>query len=325
MAYQDHCDLDYIAERVNSGARTYAKKYFKLCNDITYDNTQANNYTPIGGHINNEDRPFSGNFDGCGHTISGIRISSGGSGVGLFGRTGRSALIHDVILADTRIFAHYDVGGIVGYQYGGMVKNCTVESTVTIGSPYGDRQGYWDFQVHDLGGIVGQNYGGEIEYCTSSVTFGKPSPAFKGGTKDTNYGGICGYSVGILRWNLTVGATIPAISDGSYGAICGGQDGEWGRLYNNYYNACKVADTENATNVGCHAADVSGGGAASIVLTGDGTEGNPYLINSYTQWRIFACYVNNGNNLSGQHQRHDTQLDFRRCRHDACGRYTLYY
>lgn len=296
-------DLDYIAERVNSGARTYSGKYFKLCNDITYDNTKDNNYTPIGGHIDDKDRPFSGNFDGCGHTISGIRFSIYRNQTGLFGRTGKNAFIHDVILADTRIFAGYDVGGIVGYQYGGTVRNCTVEGTVTIGS----RQSTGDHtalgsQVHNYGGIVGQSYGGKIEYCTSSVKLGPPSPNIGGDiSKDMNYGGICGYSVGTLNWNLTVGAEIPAVRDGTYGAICGNRDARWGKLYNNYYNACTVAGTDNATNVGCHAADVTSSGAASITFTGNGTEGEPYLIHSYTRWRIFACYVNNGNELGSKH------------------------
>ena len=89
-------DLGEIAKNVNSGAKTYAKKYFKLCNDLTYDNTKTDNFTPIGGTIN-------GN----------------------------------------------------GYQYGGTIQNCTVESTVTIGSPYGNVKGYINFDVHNLGGIVG--------------------------------------------------------------------------------------------------------------------------------------------------------------------------
>ena len=294
-------DLGEIATNVNSGAMTYAKKYFKLCNDLTYDNTRADNFTPIGGTINGNERPFSGNFDGCGHTISGIRFSKGGRQIGLFGRTGKSALIHNVILADAHIYAHYDVGGIVGYQYGGTVQNCTVESTVTIGSPYGIVKGYINFDVHNLGGIVGQNYGGKIEYCTSSVTFDKPSPGARVSTKDTNYGGICGYSVGNLRWNLTVGANIPFLDDGSYGAICGGQDGESGRLYENYYNNCTVADVANASNVGIHNAEAKGNGAKCIVMSGEGTEAKPYIIKSYTRWRIFACYVNNGDNFSGKY------------------------
>ena len=282
-------DLDQIAESVNSGARTYAKKYFKLCNDLTYDDTKENNFTPIGGYYNLTDCTFSGYFDGCGHTISGIRIKSDNKQVGLFGRTGKSALIHDVILANSEILGSFHTGGIVGYQYGGKVQNCTVESTVTVGCTR--------YNAQNIGGIVGQNYGGEIEYCTSSVTI---APPFYGNIS-YNYGGICGYSVGILSWNLVVGATIPAISDGSHGAICGGQDAEWGRLYSNYYNACTVAGTANATKVGCHAADVSNDGAVSIVLSGNGTESKPYIIKSYTRWRIFACYVNNGNELSSKH------------------------
>ncbi|MBR2292279.1 MAG: hypothetical protein IJ868_08230 [Prevotella sp.] len=50
-------DLGEIAKNVNSGAMTYAKKYFKLCNDI-------NAAAMVG---KSETKSFQGIFDGGGH------------------------------------------------------------------------------------------------------------------------------------------------------------------------------------------------------------------------------------------------------------------
>ena len=61
-------------------------------------------------------------------------------------------------------------------------------------------------------------------------------------------GGIAGSNDGILENNFVIGATIPAIEDNTRGAIVGRNIES--TLTNNYYTACTVAGTANATNVG---------------------------------------------------------------------------
>ena len=83
----------------------------------------------LGFYDGTNDRYFCGDFDGGGHTISGIRIYKGGSDYadkyqGLFGQTGAGANIHDVTLADIRITGYDNTGGIVGYNGGGTVSDC---------------------------------------------------------------------------------------------------------------------------------------------------------------------------------------------------------
>lgn len=56
--------LKYLIEQVQAGER-YLDKFFKLTTDIK---VTADTWTPIGISYA---KPFSGNFDGGGHTISG--------------------------------------------------------------------------------------------------------------------------------------------------------------------------------------------------------------------------------------------------------------
>ena len=112
------------------------------------------------------------------------------------------------------------------------------------------------------GGIVGYNDGGTIEKCTSAVTLT---------TADANnsrfYGGIAGWNYGgALCDNLAIGATVPAAADNTYGAITG-HNYTGSTLQRNYYAACKVANTPNATGVGCGCIDNGNGGRTTADVT----------------------------------------------------------
>ena len=239
--------LNLLAHRVNGTnsetANDYEGKYFKLGNDITYnpdeltidndnDGTNDSNYEAIDG--------FNGHFDGQGHTVSGIRIYKsayyGDEYQGLFGRTGSSADIHNVTLANADITGPDHTGGIVG-ENNGTVCNCHVTATVaihTVQQPF----------VWDHGGIVGTNYG-TVSECISAATLTNT-----GNGSCTEYGGIAGYNIGTMSNNLAIGAVVPeAAENNAYGAIAGYNDD--GTLENNYYAACTVAGVANAVGVGC--------------------------------------------------------------------------
>ena len=252
--------LDLLAYRVNgTHGETlqedgYSGKYFKLNNDISYTHTSAwndytsdeSNFEAIGGHYDGNYRYFSGHFDGNSKTISGIRIYKGGSSgtnshQGIFGWTNSGADIHDLTIADARITGYTDTGGIVGSNDRGTVTRCHVAADVAVCAVLSNT---W---YH--GGIVGYNYRGTIEQCTSAATL---TDAYI----SKYYGGIAGYNdYGTLCDNLAIGATVPAAEDNTYGAITGCN--YKGTLQRNYYAACKVANKENATGVGCEAADVN--------------------------------------------------------------------
>lgn len=268
--------LDLLAERMKSNDYSgtgafYRDKYFKLMNDIVYPHETAwddatsteNNFTTIGGSFDGTYPEFSGNFDGNGHTISGIRIYSS-SACGLFGRT-HNANIHNLTLADTRITAELNFGGIVGIKEGGTVTNCHVTSTVAIHSVVEGPK--------FIGGIVGDNDYGTISHCTSAATI---TIVHSGDSRGC--GGIAGYNSGTLSDNFVIGATIPAMTYDNYGtivhqygAVCG-INGSSGTMQRNYYTGCNVAGTANATGVGCSTADVTtdnGAVAAYSITSGD--------------------------------------------------------
>lgn len=180
-------DLDYLAMRVNEYGDHFPDNYFKMVNDIAYDpnnltidydgdGTNESNYIPIGGNTseNNLNYYFSGHFDGCGHTISGIRLKNSQYHLGVFGivKSNETALaeIKNLTLDNTEITGKYYVGGIVGnntgfrvsnqiYINGGIVTNCHVTNTVAI---YGETS---------FGGIVGRNNSGAVTHCTSAASF----------------------------------------------------------------------------------------------------------------------------------------------------------
>ena len=137
-------ELDALAAAVKSG-EAYSGTYFELGNDIAYSTTGLGdtdeNFTTIGGYFNGSDKNFSGNFDGKGYTISGIRLykNPGNSGnvnknQAVFGRA-VNATIKNVTIDDARITGYRIVAGLVGNCNGTTVENCLVlNSTITSGN-----------------------------------------------------------------------------------------------------------------------------------------------------------------------------------------------
>ncbi len=143
----DYYDVDTQAYDVYTG------KYFMITDDIIFDTTIKNNFTPIGdqSHI------FQGTFNGGGHIIRGINIYTDKRYVGLFGHLGKeeTAMITNVTLANASISIIgdnllYYTGGIVGHNNRGKISNCIVANTRitknTTGTSY-------------LGAIAGLNEG----------------------------------------------------------------------------------------------------------------------------------------------------------------------
>jgi uncharacterized repeat protein (TIGR02543 family) len=233
--------LDLLASEVNGG-NTLGDKFFVLDCDIAYSystawddaNSTENNYTPIG----NDGCRFKGNFDGMGHTVSGIRIYKGDdsesdSCLGLFGHAG--GLVKNVVLADTRITGFDCVGGIVGTTKGLLIENCHVTDTVALHA------------VQDgamfVGGIIGVNVYGNVVGCTSSARL-----TIADGLSGCRYfGGITGYNNGNVSNCLAIAVSVGlGVAEGG-GAICGASDFDDGAL-NGYYGCTVGGET---ANVGC--------------------------------------------------------------------------
>lgn len=167
--------LQLLAAYVNSGTifdyydkenytyDVYTGKYFMITDDIIFDTTIENNFTPIGDqfHI------FQGTFNGGGHIIRGINIYTDKRYVGLFGHLGNegTAMITNVTIANASIIGNNILytGGIVGHNNGGSISNCLVANSIINGSSY-------------TGAIAGLNSGNlDHNYYGNSTVNGDPT------------------------------------------------------------------------------------------------------------------------------------------------------
>ena len=140
--------LQLLATYVNSGTigdynvitqtyDVYTGIYFMITDDIIFDTTIENNFTPIGGKFNNKYYVFCGSFDGGNHKISGININIDDNDyAGIFGYLESGASISNVSLVNASIRGNKFIGGIVGKNEGGSISNCLVTNTTILGSNY---------------------------------------------------------------------------------------------------------------------------------------------------------------------------------------------
>ena len=118
------------------------------------DVTLTDSWEPIG----NDEIPYTGTFDGGGHTISGLTVTTSAQYAGLFGLIGSGGKVKDVTLKDVNIESNSnssDAGGVAGWSYRGNIENCSVSGSVSGSS---------------VGGVVGYQQGGSITGCSSSAT-----------------------------------------------------------------------------------------------------------------------------------------------------------
>ena len=118
-------DLKTFAAMVNGGT-DFSGDTIVLDKSIALT---ENPWTPIG---NAEGKLFKGTFDGGGHKITGLKITSG-SYIGLFGYVGEGAVIRNVNLVGANVFGVKRVGALIGQIKGNAkVSNCTVDSTSRV-------------------------------------------------------------------------------------------------------------------------------------------------------------------------------------------------
>lgn len=121
----------------------------KLLADITINEdvsgsdatSQKYKWTPIGM---DKTKAYTGNFDGNGHTISGLYINSTAANTGLFGYVGAAGEIKNVTISDSVITSTQNYTGAVVGDSKGNITNChTTATTRVTGANY-------------VGGIVGE-------------------------------------------------------------------------------------------------------------------------------------------------------------------------
>lgn len=142
-------------------------------------------FTSIGSAAN----PFTGIFDGQGHTINNLTINNvSDTETGLFGAIGAAGTVRNLGLIDESVTSsHAFVGGLVG-ENSGTVSKSYVSGTVTGGAYVGALVGLNGASgsitesyatgaangINDIGGLVGLNGGAIAEsYATGTINEGR--------------------------------------------------------------------------------------------------------------------------------------------------------
>ena len=156
-----------VAELVNGG-----KTDINITLDKNIDLT-GKGWTPIGTSFDNS---YKGTFDGGGHTITGLTVTTNDQFVGLFGYLNRAGTVKNVVMEGIQITSNHMfgcTGGVVGYSWG-TIENCSVSGSIS--------------GTDCVGGVVGSQKAGSIIGCCTSAT-----------VKGTHYvGGVAGEKWGTM-------------------------------------------------------------------------------------------------------------------------------
>ena len=156
-----------VAELVNGG-----KTDINITLDKNIDLT-GKDWTPIGTDYDNA---YTGTFDGGGHTITGLTVTTNDEYAGLFGYLSNfnnaAGTVKNVVMEGIQITCNHRsgyAGGVVGYSWG-TIENCSVSGSISA--------------TVSVGGVVGVQRDGSITGCSSSAT-----------VKGTLYvGGVAGWT-----------------------------------------------------------------------------------------------------------------------------------
>ena len=150
-----YTDLHQALEEAKNGGTV------KLLRDVELTGTWA----PVG----TSSEPFKGTFDGDGHKITGLKITSG-SYIGLFGYVGAGAVIRNVNLVGASVSGESRVGALIGRIVGdATVSNCSVDSaSKVVGSG------------SNTGGLIGEAIGNitvNLDHLTNHAAVGNKADA----------------------------------------------------------------------------------------------------------------------------------------------------
>ena len=157
-----------VAELVNGG-----KTDINITLDKDIDLT-GKGWTPIGTDYDNS---YTGTFDGGGHTITGLTVTTNDEYAGLFGYLGNfnngAATVKNVVMDGIQITCNHRLGyagGVAGFSWG-TIENCSVSGSIS--------------GTVSVGGVVGVQRDHPITGCSSSAT-----------VKGTiNVGGVAGQTI----------------------------------------------------------------------------------------------------------------------------------
>ncbi len=207
-----------VAELVNGG-----KTDINITLDKNIDLT-GKDWTPIGTDYDNS---YKGTFDGGGHTITGLTVTTKDQFVGLFGYLNRAGTVKNVVMEGIQITSNHmfgNTGGVAGFSWG-TIENCSVSGSVSgtkcvggvvgaqkAGSITGCSSSATVKGTVDVGGVAGEKWGSMTAcYATGNVTLEIDSP------KNLSGGGLVGFNggSGVLACYATGNVTSTGSSTGN--------------------------------------------------------------------------------------------------------------
>lgn len=128
-------ELYWFAQQVNGGniyANAVLTENITVNDNVLNENGELNSgtfngWTPIGNLTNS----YQGEFDGQGHTISGLYCNSGSNDIGLFGYVFTGGKVSNVGLINSYIKGRTYVGGVCGELGNAKINNCYSTAFVT--------------------------------------------------------------------------------------------------------------------------------------------------------------------------------------------------
>jgi filamentous hemagglutinin family protein len=257
---------------------------YALGTNIDASSTFTTPFTPIAA---SSATPFTGQFDGMGHTIANLSISTAtytvDTPLGLFGVTGPGSVVRNVGVTNAEVGNPFGIfGALAGVNYGlityayssGDVRNLSVT-------------GY-------VGGLVGENYG-TVERSWSSAGVGS----------QTVLGGLVGLNAGTITQSYATGG-VGGGSHGQVGGLVGVNSGTISESYatggaSSLLGAAGLVFENTKTGVikQSFAAEPVGGGPplaeyAGVVAANDGTIANNVYWDAQVSGRPHAVYIGTG-------------------------------
>ncbi|MDP3886517.1 GLUG motif-containing protein, partial [Hydrogenophaga sp.] len=207
---------------------------------------------------------FTGMFNGLGHTITGVNITSAAA-AGLFGTVGLGSYIQNVGLIGGSVAGAVNSGGLVGWNYGNISNSYNTGNVFSTGGGQGGLVGsnaagtidnsYATGSVEgavNVGGLVGENGSGLItnSYATGAVT-----------STAAGVGGLVGYSTtGHISNSYATGIVKGATGVG--GLLGGGTSG-------NVTNSHAIGAVTGTTNTGGLVGSITSGVVSASYSTGN--------------------------------------------------------
>ena len=217
-------------------------------------------WVPIG---NSSAQPFQGNFDGNGHTITGLFINDTSLYyVGLFGIVNHSEIMN-LGIVNANITGNTYVGGVIGNN-AGIVENCYVTGTVSGSS--------------SVGGVVGFNNSGIVENCYSTCTI-------NGGS---TVGGVVGFCNTSTLMNCY---SAGSVSGSSVGGVATNASGN--APTNCYYNTDNYTGPNNGIGTGLTTAQMTAGNVLTRSMSGLGPAFEKRATDKYLYYPELSVFKDN--------------------------------